>query len=400
MRKLFVTFLIIFCLAPYALASRVWETDNQTSTASANSELTQAILLYKEKRQEYLASLNSLKAKNCKEDKDACAPEKSDLKIKALSYIRESQEVMSKYVTQTRLRVENLSCDSKSKILSNFGEWLDWLSQKEKELLEMGNEGDVSKLAESLSSFWREKETKLFQYRGAIMLCRQEKVSALLGEVANKVESQLNNLAKEYETENIESEFFLIKDKLKKAESKKNEAEKIFNALTYNSLAKFENGKNLIREASAFLKEARLELKVLLRKMDRSKLQKKSDKEASSLSIRGEGSLVLEGDINIYGKIGNESFLGSLIIKKGINGMEADVPEEATKTEKGDGTIEYQKVKEFSIKGSGMTVDITSDFIDVLVSGQGSAYIKGEGLYKASENYWTDIPKEGVTVKF
>lgn len=400
MKKILAILIIVFSFLPYCFAARVWEVENKTAISGVLEEYTIALKNYRSYRQEYLAILNKNRSKDCNSGNSDCEEEKEALEEKAVDYINGAREVMEKYIKSFRLRIENHSCgEEKNVMLSDSGKWIAWLSDKESQIENLESE-EISELSSELSSFWRSRELKFTQYRGELMVCRISSISQSLDSILEEIDAYILETEIDYETEKVKSKFLAIKNKYKDALAKKEEAQKIFKDLTLSSLASFSQGQDKIEESSALIQEVYQELRNFLKDLTKASLSPKEKIESDQVLIRGEGFLSIEGRIFLEGKIGNDTFPGTIKFNNLENLIEIDVLEDASRVTLTDGAVEYRGVKDISFSGSNLVVEISSEFIDLLISGEGKLSMTGEALYKASENFWTDIPKEGININF
>lgn len=402
-KKILVIFLAFLFFCSNALASKVWEGQNSQSIFNtAKAEYAEALNNYRLAREEYLKALNKYKTLQCKEENQNCKEQKNQAIDKAKQYLLKIKDTMAKYLTVLRTKIENMEIDSeeKTKIINSINQDLNFLDTKEQEIKNIQTAEQIVSFMPVFKTFWTDEEAKVKKYIGQIILWKLEKVTAKEEEISVKITEKITSLGKDgYDVLALQKSLDSIKNNLKIAKEK----ETLLKTIIIDP-ARFEEVKTNSKEIAQILKKNYEDLKNLAKELDKNKLNKKETKNNETdnrgISIKGEGYININGDGTVSGKIGDESFPGTLTILNKDNNVEIETFGKGEKAEMGDGRIQYKGVDKIQIKGTNLLLEVSSQLIDLEFKGKGIALMKGNGLYKVFGSEWTDIPKSEIKIEF
>ncbi len=399
---IFLSLVSVFAFTTIASATKVWEGKDFESTFNvAKSNFENSINSYKNTRENYLELLNKFKAQACKVDNPSCQKQKDELVSRAKDYLLKIKNSMAKYLGMIKTEIENTNASDleKTKLTDEITKDIEWLDSKETEINDLATAEDVQSKAQEFKNFWSGEEIKIKKYAGNIASWKIEAVLDKLDDVVSKIDKRLNELDKEsFDVFTLQGKLNEIKDKLLVVKAKATEAKIIFNALTLDNISSFTDGKTKLKEASTSLKEIYADLKSFTGEINQDKL-KKVEGDISKLKINGDGVVNLTGNLTVSGTVSKDNFQGTLTIKDSGSDSQIETFGKGDKVEMGDGWTQYKNIEKFEIKGSNITLEISSGFIEIEVKGKGDASMQGNGLYKLKDSEWTDIPKTEIKIE-
>lgn len=398
MKKKIITFLMLALFISPALASKIWEGKNfQSAYNTVKENYTEALNAYQKAREDYLAALNRYKSQ-CKDESGKCKELKEQVISKTKQYLLKIKDAMAKYLLFLRSNIENfegVSGEVKSKIEEEISKDLRALDDKEAEIERLQTIDEIKNFTQNLRTFREEEEARIKKYIGSIVVWKLEAVYSKLDEVAKKIQERIDEYSNDgFDTIEVQKLLSEIKDKLKTAKTKIDEAKVLF-----GDPAKFSEGKTKAKEAAKALKDVFSDLKSLAGKLkNKNDFKKKEISGKGKISIKGEGLVSLTGSGEIFGKIGDEKSTGVLTISDKGGDVKIETFGKGERADLGDGRIQYKGIGQIKIKGSSIIIEISSQFIDIEAEGKGQVIMKGDGLYKTSKGDWTDISKTEIKI--
>lgn len=400
-----IFFLSLILIANPIFAYRVWEGENfQSKFNAARNNYLESLNIYKKSREKYLETLNRYKALQCKDENPKCQELKSETIEKAKLYLQRVTSSMIRFLNVLKVKVENIRVikeEDKKKIISEIESDLNWLKAKEEEIGSFDTIEKITNFSENLKNFWRDEEVKIKKWVETLIYWKIEVVTEKIEEIISKIQDRINELDKEgYDIAEIQGYLDEAKANLNTCKSKREEFKTIVDSINFSNIAdKFNEAKAKLKEIAKLFKEIHRDLKSFVGEVNRNKLQKREVSGSGMIMIKGEGFVTFNGQGKISGKIGNENFLGTLVITDKTGDVVVNTFNKGQKTELPDGRFQYKGVSNIQIEGSDMIIEISSDFIDIEALGKGTVTMRGDGLYKTRKVEWTDIPNTEIKVE-
>lgn len=391
----FLIMLVSFNFLSLVSASHVWESaDFNSYTNKAKINFNNSLSGYRDARENYIQSLNRFKSDECFKDQGKCETKIKDVGDKAKKHLLKAVEVISGHLLFLKTAVEksNMSDDNKIPIIGEIQKDIEAINSKDKVIEGLSSSKEIAEFSNNFKIFWNEQQAKNVKYLGRFLAFKYLFFSEKLGEIIKKMELKAELLEKEgYNVDEIIKELERIKSNILSAKEKIKKADEIFvSILSTDFQAKSEEGKYFLNDSTKIIRDCYYDLKNLIVKFKIKNL-KKDKKSEDKLLIKGEGVISFSGNGEISGKIGNENFSGNITIIDTEKNTEIEVSSGSKRSQMADGRVLYSEVKSVKIKGTKFKIDISSEFIDLSINGNGEINMKGNGLYKKINSYWTDI---------
>ncbi len=402
--KFYQKFFLVFCgvILSFSLvaAKSLWEEDQKINSEYniAKKSYIQALGVYKEARNNYNAALKIyLNSKKTAQNKEEFLRKAKNLFLKANEALISYIDLVKKKVNDTKFLAEK----DKQDFLKILEEHLKTLDSQRTKITNLTTLEATKKLATEIKEEAQKIEIDAQKIAGYILVKRANLFIGKSEELTAKIEEKIEIL--EIQGKNtteikkwlldFKTNIALTKEKINSAKSKF-EAMKVSNV---NSLNLYKEGFVLIKEAAQILKEAVVELKKIVVSFKKQK-NTKVIKGTGVLEVKGNGKITFRGSGEVTGFADSEG-KGTVVITDNKGDIKIDTKGKGQKEELGNNQVRYTGVGGIVIFGTDMEIQIIGAKLDVVASGTGIAYFKGEGTYRIGEDVWVEISERGLNIK-
>jgi hypothetical protein len=383
--KKFIPFLIIilFLFISFNVAAKDYFADKKNEYQNKLEE-------YYSSRDDYLSLYNQYRSECLKEGKN-CESLKQQTLQKAKSYFKYSINSAILYIELLKIRVEASSGSDEQKIevLQKIDTMISSFKDKEKLIGGLNSSEKVKELSDSLKTLWINSEKQVISYRAVLYFWKAASSNKQLNDFASSVEDYMLELGEEYDIENLLSEYNETKITLLELDNKLKLINTEVAGITKEKYANLQ--KSLLDYKKTTLEITDRYRQIIL-KLKKNDFAKKSEKKLEILYIKGEGKIIVEGDFEISGDIGDKDILGQI---EALSSDDIDTFGNGQAIKEGD-KITYKDIGDFNIKSNNQVI-VSSAYLDILIKGRGKVSVRGEGLYKLGSNgSWLEIPSDGL----
>ncbi|NTU69772.1 hypothetical protein HGB13_03060 [bacterium] len=364
-----------------------------SSVDDQNNLYKEKARLYSNNRSEYISLYNKYKS-TCQKDNDGCKELKEQVLEKIKIHLKTSSEAIITYSEALKLRVENSTIDValKNSFLAEIKNIIDTFNEKIIKIDSIKSSEDVRLISQELRLLWLEKEAIFLKIRLTILLDKIEENNGRLNEFSNKLNNHLLEASEKYDISNLTKKY--EENELRIIElNKQIEALKTaINNINKNNISSFKKIKQDIISYKKLTQEVVKDLRLIIFDLKKKDFKEISKADFKDFYIKGEGQIIIIGNFEISGDVGDTNKLGKI---EALNSDSVDTFGEGLAVKSGEATV-YSDVRRVAIK-SKSKITITSSNLDLIIKGNGKISIKGDGLYKVgADGTWSDISADGL----
>lgn len=393
-------FLMFWAGSSLISAKSLWEEDQSliSDYSSSQKSYIQALGIYKEARADYNAALKIfLSSKKSSEDKENFLSKVKNLFFKANESLISYTNLVKKKIAATKF----LTDKEKQDFLKIFDDHTSVLNSQRSKITNLANVETAKSLSVEIKDEARKVEIDAKKIAGYLMISRANLFISKAEQLTLKIEEKIEILEIQGKnTTEIKKWLVDFKTKITLAKEKVNLARGKFEAMKAsgaNSSNLFDEGLDAIKEAKQALMEAYNELKKIIGSLAKQK-NIKVISGTGTLEVKGSGKIILKGSFEVAGLADSEG-KGTIVITDNKGDVRIDTKAKGQKEELGNNQIRYTGVGEINVFGSGLTVQIIGNQLEIAATGTGIVYLKGEGTYKIGSDNFIKIPEAGLNIR-
>ncbi len=340
----------------------------------AKERYLQAMKAYKSARQDYMKF----------RQRGRVTPER------AKHFLLKGTDAMIMRLEILQIKIKHSDIENKDEIIDTLDGYINWLSEKQKEIEEATTREELREIAREIKEKWQSTRVEIKKIAGLLIITKIDKIIDRSEGLEQRLEERISILKKQgYDTAELENLLQDYKEKIELAKQKRDKAKEKFSQISSPEDADrlFREANAFIRDANKYLRESFRVLKQLLREMHKAEVEVYGSgvliaRGNGSVSLHGDGNVVISGTGTVKVKVDNG------VIK--VNGKGNRTTEENTTVFSGTGRV--------FVSGRGIEIEMHGNNIVMVARGTGEATLEGKGTYRTlpgEPKEWTGEVKYG-----